>query len=75
MEHFIITHNVKIAIGLLYAFVFFLMGITKFFQIVMKKEVDNIWIRVKSFLFIVIFFTLAFIFNKIVAFIFLMLIS
>jgi len=75
MEHFVITHNVKIAIGLLYAFVFFLMGITKFFQVVLKKEVDNIWIRVKSFLFIVIFFNLAFVFNKIVAFIFLMLIS
>ena len=75
MEHFVFTHNVKIAIGILYAFIFFVMGLIKIAQVVFKKELDNLWIRMKSFLFIVIFFTAAFCFNKITAFLFLILIS
>lgn len=75
MEHFIFTPNVKLAIVLLYAFVFLLFGIVKIAQITTKKDLDNIWIRVKSFFFICLFFTVAFCFNKIVAFLFLMLIS
>ena len=75
MEHFVFTHNVKVAIVLLYAFLFLLFGIVKIAQIATKKDLDNIWIRVKSFFFICLFFTAAFCFNKIVAFLFLMLIS
>lgn len=75
MEHFLFTHNVKIALAALYGFVFLLMGIVGFFQFVLKKDVENIWIRVKSFLVIVIFFHLAFCFNKIFAFLVMCLIS
>lgn len=75
MEHFVFTHSVKVAIALLYAFVFLLFGIVKIAQITTKNDLDNIWIRVKSFFFICLFFTAAFCFNKIVAFLFLMLIS
>lgn len=75
MEHFLFTHNVKVALAILYGFVFLLMGIVKTVQITTKKDLDNIWIRLKSFLLIVIFFTVAFSFNKIFAFLFLMLIS
>ncbi len=75
MEHFIFTPNVKIAIFILYSFIFILMTIIKVIQITTKKDLDNIWIRMKSFLLICVFFTAAFCFNKIVAFIFLTLIS
>ena len=75
MESFIFTHNVKIALVVLYVFIFLLLGIVKVLQLTLKKDLDNMWIRLKSFLAIVIFFTLAFSFNKICAFIFLILIS
>lgn len=75
MEHFVFTPNVKIAIAILYAFIFTLMAIIKAAQIITKRDLDNIWIRLKSFLLICLFFTAAFCFNKIVAFLFLMLIS
>lgn len=75
MEHFVLTHNVKIALATLYAIIFFLLGLVKFLQIAFKKDMENMWIRLKSFLLIVVFFTAAFCFNKITAFIFLTLIS
>ncbi len=75
MEHFVFTTNVKIAIVILYAFIFVIMAAIKAAQIITKKDLDNIWIRMKSFLLICLFFTAAFCFNKIVAFLFLMLIS
>ena len=75
MEHYLFTHNVKLALVALYAFVFFLMGLVGFFQFILKKDAENIWIRVKSFLVIVIFFHLAFCFNKIFAFLVMCLIS
>ena len=75
MEHFVFTHNVKVALLVLYVFIFFLLGLIKFVQIAFKKDLENMWIRMKSFLLIVIFFTVAFCFNKIVAFLFLTLIS
>ena len=75
MEHFVFTDNVKIAIGILYAFILIVMGILKISQTFFKKDLENLWIRMKSFLFIVIFFTVAFCFNHICAFLFLILIS
>ena len=75
MEHFVLTHNVKIAIVILYSIIFLLMGLVKFMQIAFKKDLENMWIRLKSFCLIVLFFTAAFCFNKITAFLFLALIS
>ena len=75
MEHFVLTHNVKIAIVILYSIIFLLMGLVKFMQIAFKKDMENMWIRLKSFCLIVLFFTAAFCFNKITAFLFLALIS
>ena len=75
MEQFVFTHNVKIALVILYSFIFLLLAIVKIAQWTTKKDLDNIWIRIKSFLLICVFFTAAFCFNKIVAFLFLMLIS
>ena len=75
MEHFVLTHNVKIAFVILYSIIFLLMGLVKFMQIAFKKDMENMWIRLKSFCLIVLFFTVAFCFNKITAFLFLALIS
>lgn len=75
MENFILTNNLKIAVLILYCCVFLIMGIIKFMQIVVKKDMDNIWIRMKSFLFILVFFTVAFTINEPCAFVFLALIS
>lgn len=75
MEHFVLTHNVKIAFVILYSIIFLLMGLVKFMQIAFKKDMENMWIRLKSFCLIVLFFTAAFCFNKITAFLFLALIS
>ena len=75
MEHFVLTHNIKVALVVLYLIIFFLLGLVKFLEIVFKKDLENMWIRLKSFFLIVIFFTAAFCFNKIVAFVFLTLIS
>ncbi|MCD7880009.1 MAG: phosphatidate cytidylyltransferase [Candidatus Gastranaerophilales bacterium] len=75
MEHFVFTHNVKVALVILYAVIFLLLSTVKIAQIITSKDLDNIWIRLKSFLAIVIFFTLAFCFNKLCAFLFLALIS
>ena len=75
MEKFVLTENVRYAILILYFCLFGIMAVIKFAQIVFKKGLENIWIRMKSFLFIVVFFTVAFLFNKISAFLFLMLIS
>ena len=75
MEHFVFTHNVRIALILLYSFVFGLLAAIKIISAITKKDMENWWIRTKSFLFIILFFTLAFCFNKITAFLFLTLIS
>lgn len=75
MEHLALTENLKIGVCALYVCVFLIMFIIKFMQIVFKKDMENIWIRMKSFLFILVFFTIAFCFNKLFAFIFLTLIS
>lgn len=75
MEHFVFTHNVKIALVALYGFIFALLAFIKIFSAITKKDMENWWIRTKSFFMIVLFFTLAFCFNKITAFLFLMLIS
>ena len=75
MEQLLLTNNLKMGVISLYICVFLIMGIIKFMQIVFKKDMENIWIRMKSFLFILVFFTIAFCFNKALAFIFLVLIS
>jgi len=75
VEHFVLTHNVKIALAILYAIIFFLMAAVKIISVVTKKDLENMWIRLKSFCLIVLFFTAAFCFNKITAFLFLALIS
>ena len=75
MEHFVLTDNVRIAIIVLYGFVFFLLGLMLFLKKVFHKNLDNLWIRTKSFLGIVVFFSVIFLCNKLVAFIGLALIS
>lgn len=75
MEHFVFTDNVKLALTILYSVIFALMAIVKVIALATKKDMENMWVRLKSFFFIVLFFTLAFCFNKIVAFLFLALIS
>ena len=75
VEHFVFTHNLKIALVILYSVIFFLLAGVKLIAVIFKKDMDNMWIRLKSFFVIVLFFTLAFCFNKITAFLFLILIS
>lgn len=75
MEQFVLTHNVKIALISLYSVIFFLMALVKIISVVAKKDMENMWIRMKSFFFIVAFFSVGFCFNKITAFIFLVLVS
>ena len=75
METFVFTHNVKIALVILYTIIFILLAGVKMVSSILKKDMDNMWIRLKSFSLIVIFFTVAFCFNKITAFLFLTLIS
>ncbi len=75
MEQLILTHNSKIALFSIYACVFFIMAFIKFMQVVFKKDMENIWIRMKSFVFILLFFTCAFAFNELLGFLFLILIS
>lgn len=75
MEHFIFTNNVKLALGILYGVIFIIMFIAKILQCVFSKDVENLLIRMRSFLFIVVFFTIAFCFTKIIAIFFLMIIS
>lgn len=75
LEHFVYTDNLKTAVIILYSVIFILMAAVKIIAAVNKKDTENMWIRLKSFLMIVIFFTVAFSFNKITAFVFLILIS
>ena len=75
MEHFVFTHNLKLALVVLYSIIFLLMIFVKVMSAVFKKDMENMWIRLKSFFLIVLFFTLAFCFNHITAFVFLTLIS
>ena len=75
MEHFVFTHNLKLALVVLYSIIFLLMIFVKVMSAVFKKDMENMWIRLKSFFLIVLFFTLTFCFNHITAFVFLTLIS
>ena len=75
VEHFELTEHVRIAIIALYGFIFALLGILFFVKKVFHKHVDNLWIRTKSFLGIVLFFSVVFLCNKITAFLGLALIS
>jgi phosphatidate cytidylyltransferase len=75
VEHFVFTENIKIAFIGLYSILFLILGVIKVLQWTTKKDLENWWIRMKSFFVIVAFFSLAFCFNKVTAFIFLALIS
>ena len=75
MEHFLFTQNFKIALIILYAVIFAILGIAKFLDIFLQKDMDNLIIRMRSFLFIVVFFTMAFCFTKAIAIIFLAIVS
>lgn len=75
MEHFVFTSNLKIALGILYAVVFVILGIAKILDVFFQKDMENLLIRMRSFLIIVVFFTAAFCFTKAVALIFLAIIS
>lgn len=75
MEHFVFTSNLKIALGILYAVVFVILGIAKILDVFFQKDMENLLIRMRSFFFIAVFFTLAFSFSKAVAIIFLAIIS
>lgn len=75
MESFILTNNMKLAISVLYAVIILLIIVTKILQCCYKKDLENFIIRIKSFLFIVIFFTIAFSFTKSIAVVFLGIIS
>lgn len=74
MEHFVFTHNVKIALGCLYSFLVILVCTLKIMQL-KGKNVENWFIRTKSFIFLTVIFNVAFLFNKVIAFAFLALVS
>ncbi len=74
MEPIYLTHNVKLGIVILYA-VLFIITATAYILGFLKKNVENFKTRMKSFWIIVFLFTIAFMFNKLVAIIFIMLIS
>ncbi len=75
MEKYLITNNLSIALIILYSIIVFIMLLIRAVQLITKKDLENMWIRMKSFLFIVFFFTVAFCSNKLCAFIFLCIIS
>ena len=74
MNTITLTYNVKFCILLLYL-VLALITIAAYILGFMKKNVENFKTRMKSFWIIVILFTAAFMFNKLAAIIFIMLIS
>ena len=73
MNTITLTYNVKFCILLLYL-VLALITIAAYILGFMKKNVENFKTRMKSFWIIVILFTAAFMFNKLAAIIFIMLI-
>lgn len=76
MEQLVITHNVKICTLIIYAIMILLTLITNIIGVVKKKaDLSNFKQRMKSFWMIVILFTVAFAWNKIIALIFLAFIS
>lgn len=68
MEHIVIMHNVKITIVAVFAILIAGMGLLNIVKFFFHKDVENYLIRARSFLFIVIFFTLGFTSNMYVAF-------
>lgn len=75
MERFLITENLRYAVIALFSVILFLAVGLKIMKHVFKKDLENMWVRLRSFALIVIFFTVAFLSNKIVAFCFLILVS
>lgn len=71
----LLTHNVKVGIVVVYAFVAFINIFAYLLKALFKKNTDNFLIRMKSFWIIVVLFTIAFSFNKLIAFLFIMLLS
>ena len=67
MEQIIITHNVKITIVAVFVVLIVSMTLLNLLKHIWKKDVENYLIRARSFLFIVIFFTLGFTSNMYVA--------
>ena len=74
MESIFITDNVKYSIAALYA-VLFIITIYAYVISKIKENASNLFIRMKSFWVIVFLFTIAFMFNKLIAVVFIMLIS
>ncbi len=74
MEKILITDNVKICVVVLYA-VLFLMTAAAYILGALKKNTENFKTRMNSFWIIVILFTAAFMYNRTIAVIFIMLIS
>lgn len=74
MEQILLTTNVKIILIGMYIALFGISAITFILQL-MKKDVENFKIRMKSFWIIAIMFTIALCFNKLFAIIFISLIS
>ncbi len=75
MEHLIVTYSVKITIAIVFAVMIAAMGSLNIIKYFFHKDVENYLIRARSFLFIVIFFTLGFTSNMYIAFGAIMLIS
>ena len=71
MGNFTITDNLTVSLIVLYSFLI-LMSITGYVLKMLGKNVSNFIIRMKSFWVIIILFTLAFLFSKPIAFIFVM---
>ncbi len=71
----LLTPNVKVGIVVVYAFVAFINIFAYLLKALFKKNTDNFLIRMKSFWIIVVLFTIAFSFNKLIAFLFIMLLS
>ena len=74
MESILITDNVKYGIATLYT-VLFIITAYSYFISKTKENASNLFIRMKSFWVIVFLFTIAFMFNKLIAVVFIMLIS
>ncbi|HIS89334.1 TPA: phosphatidate cytidylyltransferase [Candidatus Avigastranaerophilus faecigallinarum] len=74
MEQILLTNNVKLCIIILYI-VLFLITLYAYIMSKVKENSSNLFTRMKSFWIIVILFTIAFMFNKLTAVFFIMLIS
>lgn len=74
MEQIFVSGNVKICVYVLYA-VLFIITASAYILSALGKNAENMKTRMKSFWVIVILFTIAFMFNRLTAVIFIMLIS